>query len=57
MQTSGHGDDGLILVIPIGVSAILAVIILGGPTNTLEWLNTMVRGISYEVVTMVDAWF
>ena len=36
MQTSGHGNDSLMILVPAGVAVVVGVILFGGPTNALE---------------------
>ena len=48
MDTGGRGNDGLMMVVPIGVSVIVLVMLAGGPTNALEFLNDTVRTIVYH---------
>ena len=57
MNTSGRGNDGLMVAAPIGVSVIVLVILAGGPTNALEFLNDTVRTIVYHARTLLSAWF
>jgi DMSO reductase anchor subunit len=55
MQTSGHGNDALMIL--IGVSLIGGVILLGGPANALEAVNNIVRDVANETMALVSAWF
>jgi hypothetical protein len=57
MQTGGHGNDGLMMVVPIGVAVVVGVILLGGPANALEAINSMVRDLAYQVMALLAAWF
>jgi hypothetical protein len=57
MNTGGHGNDGLMIAVPIGVCAIVVVILAGGPANALEFVNDAVRDIVYDVTTLLSAWF
>ncbi len=57
MQTSGHGNDGLMILVPVGVAVVVGVILFGGPTNALEAINNIVRDVAYEAMTLVSAWF
>jgi len=36
MRTSGDGNDGLMILVPLGVSVIIGTVLLGGPMNALE---------------------
>jgi hypothetical protein len=42
MQTSGHGNDALMILVPVGVLVAVSVILFGGPAQTLEIINTIV---------------
>jgi hypothetical protein len=57
MQTSGRGNDGFLLLVPIGVSVVLAVIMLGGPANAMEFVDAVLRDVSSGLITTVSAWF
>jgi hypothetical protein len=55
MNTSGHGNDWLMMAVPLGVTVIVAVYFAGGPTNALEFVNDAVRTIAYDVAAFVSA--
>ena len=57
MQTSGHGNDALMVLAPIGVAVLVGVILFGGPTNALEAVNNIVRNVANEAMALVSAWF
>jgi hypothetical protein len=57
MQTSGNGNEGLMILVPVGVAVIIGVILFGGPANALEAVDSIVRGIAHDTMTMVSAWF
>jgi hypothetical protein len=57
MRTGGHGDDSLMVVLPIGVAVVVGVILFGGPTNAVEAINSLVRDLVYEVTALIGAWF
>jgi hypothetical protein len=56
MNTGGRGNEGLMVLVPIAVSAIILVILAGGPENALQFVNDAVRHIVYQVTTLVSAW-
>lgn len=56
MNTSGHGNDWLMMTVPLGVTVIVAVYIAGGPTNALEFVNNTVRIVVNQITTIVSAW-
>ena len=57
MQTGGHGNDSLMVLAPIGVAVVVGVILFGGPANTVEAINSMVRDLANGAMTLVSAWF
>ena len=57
MQTSGHGNDALLICVPVGVSVIVGIILFGGPANAVAAINSLVRDVAYAAMTMVSAWF
>ena len=57
MQTSGHGNDALMILVPVGVAIIAGTILFGGPAETVEAVDAMVRTIAYEVIALVSALF
>jgi hypothetical protein len=57
MQTSGNGNDGLMILFSVGVTVVVGVMLFGGPANVVEAINNIVRGIAYGAMTMVNAWF
>lgn len=57
MQTSGHSNDALMILVPVGVSVVVAVLLFGGPTNALEAVNSIVRDVANEATALVSAWF
>ena len=56
MQTSGHGNDALMILVPIGVSIVVGVILFGGPMEAVEAINNIVRDVANEAMTLVSAW-
>ena len=57
MQTSGHGNDALMILVPIAVSLVVGAILFGGPAEALEAINNMVRDVASEAMTLASAWF
>ena len=57
METSGHGNDALMILVPVGVAVVVGVILFGGPTDAVEAVNAIVGEIAYETMAMVSAWF
>ena len=55
MQTGGHSNDGLMILVPVGVSIVVGVILFGGPTNALEAVNNLVREIVYQAQTLASS--
>jgi hypothetical protein len=57
MNTGGYGNDTLMTVAPIAIAIVVGVILFGGPTNALEGVDTLVREIVHQVMTLVSAFF
>ncbi|HEU4937608.1 MAG TPA: hypothetical protein VFT39_14195 [Vicinamibacterales bacterium] len=56
MRTSGYGNDGLMILVPVGVSAIIGTVLFGGPAHALEAVNGIVRDVVHHVLSLVSAW-
>jgi hypothetical protein len=56
MQTSGHGNDSLMILVPAGVAVVVGVILFGGPAEAVEAINNIVRDVANEAMTLVSAW-
>ena len=56
MRTSGYGNDGLMILVPVGVSAIIGTVLLGGPTNALQAVNGIIRDVIHQILALVSAW-
>jgi hypothetical protein len=57
MDTSGHSNDALMMVVPIGVALIVASILLGGPMEALEVVDALLRDIVGLARDFVSALF
>lgn len=57
MRTGGHGNDGLIILVPIGVLLAVGVMLFGGPTETLHRINTFVGDTARFTLKFVSAIF
>jgi hypothetical protein len=57
MQTSGNGNDRLMILFSVGVTVVVGVMLFGGPANAVDAINNIVRNVAYEVQTVVSAWF
>lgn len=57
MQTSGHGNDALMILVPVTVSVVIGVILFGGPMEAVEAINTIVRDVASEAMTLASGWF
>jgi hypothetical protein len=57
MQTSGHGNDALMILVPVGVLVIAGVILFGGPEEALDAVNAIVGEAARTAVTAVSALF
>ena len=57
MRTSGHGNDALITLVPIGVALAVGVILFGGPVEALEFINTFVGETARVTMSVVSSLF
>jgi hypothetical protein len=57
MQTNGHGNDTLMILIPVGVAVVVGVILFGGPAEAFEAINIIVRDGVGNAITLASAWF
>jgi hypothetical protein len=57
MQTSGYGNDALLILVPVGVLVAVAVILFGGPTEALNALNTIVGETARATMRVLSALF
>lgn len=57
MQTSGHGNDVLMILMPVGVLVIVGVILFGGPADALDAVNAIVGEVGRAAITAVRALF
>jgi hypothetical protein len=55
MQTGGHGNDTVMILVPVGVSVVVGMILFGGPVNALETVNDLIRDIVYQAMALVSA--
>ena len=57
MRTSGYGNDGLIVLVPVGVLLAIGVMLFGGPAETLQAINTMVGDTARATMRVVASLF
>jgi hypothetical protein len=57
MQTSGHGNDALIILVPVGVLVAVGIILFGGPVEALEAVNAIVGDTARATIKIVHALF
>jgi len=57
MNTSGHGNDGVIAFVPLGVAAIVGVVLFGGAANAMETIDAFVREVVYTAANLINALF
>jgi hypothetical protein len=55
MKTSGHGNDALLILVPIGVSVFAGVVLFGGPADALEAMNAIVGEVARAAMAFVSA--
>ena len=54
MQTTGNGNETLMILVPVA-SLVVAIILLGGPTEALEAVNAIAGEIAYLAMTSLKA--
>jgi hypothetical protein len=52
MRTSGHSNEGALIVFVIVLAVVVATILAGGPSTAMETLNELGRG----VIDTVSGW-
>jgi hypothetical protein len=57
MRTNGYANDGLIILVPVGVLVAVFVILFGGPAEALSALNMTVHETARITVNVVRALF
>ena len=57
MRTGGYGNDGLIMLVPVGVLLAVGVMLYGGPTETFHAINTMVGDTARATMRVVASLF
>jgi hypothetical protein len=57
MQTSGHGNDALMILVPVGVLVAVCVILFGGPAEALAAVNTIVGDTARATMKVLSALF
>jgi hypothetical protein len=55
MQTSGQGNDLLMILVPVCAAVVVGVLSLGDPAEALDALNNIVREIAHMAVTSLSA--
>jgi len=54
MRTSGHGNDALMILVPAGVTVVVAVMLFGGPAEALHAVNDFMRDAARVVLETVN---
>ena len=54
MEKSGHGNDGVMVLVPIAVTIVLGVAALGGPSAALDALNRLIGSVAHVVISTVN---
>jgi hypothetical protein len=57
MNTSGHGNDALMILVPIGVLVVIGVILFGGPAEAINAVNTFVGETARATIRVVSGLF
>ena len=53
MNKGGYGNDGLMVLAPIGIGIAIAVILFGGPAEALDVANAALHEIVHKTVELV----
>ena len=53
MNRGGYGNDGLMVLAPIGIGIAIAVILFGGPAEALDAANVYIREICQLALGLV----
>jgi hypothetical protein len=56
MPRIGHGNDALMMLVPLGV-VIVGFILFGGPMEAIEAIDNVLRDVASEAMTLARAWF
>ena len=54
MNTSGHGNDSMMVLLVIGIALGIGMIVFGGPGSTLEAVDTFLRQTTYEALKFAN---
>ena len=57
MQTSGHGNDALMILVPIVVLVAVGIILFGGPAEALDAVNAIVGDTARATMRVLSALF
>jgi hypothetical protein len=57
MQTTGRGNEGLMLLVPIGVIVFFMVYTNGGVESVLETIDGALRGVFAAAGDAIAGWF
>lgn len=57
MPRIGHGnDDTLMIVVSAGFAIVVGVTLFGGPKEAIDAINSIVRDLAGDSMTLVRAW-
>jgi hypothetical protein len=57
MQTSGHGNETLMILVPVGVLVAVGIILFGGAAEALEFVDVVVGETARAAMTVARAIF
>jgi hypothetical protein len=57
MQTTGHGNETLMILIPVGVLVSVAIILFGGPKEAFDVVNAIVGENARAAMTVARGLF
>jgi hypothetical protein len=53
MNTAGHANDGIMVLVPLAVGVVIAIILFGGPREALDALNAFLREIVHAALGLI----
>jgi len=53
MNAAGHANDGVMVLVPLGVAIVIGVILCGGPSEALDAANALLRELVHAAAGLV----
>jgi hypothetical protein len=55
MNTGGHGNDALIILVPVGVMLVAVTVLFGGPAEAIDAINDIVREVVRAAANIISS--